>query len=64
MENTCARVSLLIKLQVSACSFIKKEILAQVFSFDFRETFKNTFFAEDLWVTASVFYIHPLKFLI
>ena len=31
-ENTCARVSFLIKLQALACSFIKKETLAQVFS--------------------------------
>ena len=31
-ENTCARVSFLIKVQASACSFIKKETLAQVFS--------------------------------
>ena len=27
-ENTCARVSFLIKLQASACNFIKKETLA------------------------------------
>ena len=32
-ESTSARVSFLIKLQAEACSFIKKEILAQVFSF-------------------------------
>ena len=31
-ENTCARVSVLIKLQAEACNFIKKETLAQVFS--------------------------------
>ena len=31
-ENTCARVSFLIKLQTSACNVIKKETLAQVFS--------------------------------
>ena len=30
-ENTCARVSFLIKLQDSACSFINKETLEQVF---------------------------------
>ena len=33
-----------------------------MFSSEFRETFKNTFFTEDLRVTDSVFYIHPLKF--
>ena len=30
-ENTCARVSFLIKLQASTCNFIKKETMAQVF---------------------------------
>ena len=39
-ENTCARVSL-ITLQ------------ALVFSFEFCEIFKNTFFTEHLWATAS-----------
>ena len=41
-ENTCARVSFLIKLQ-AACNFIKKETLAQVFSCEFYEISKNTF---------------------
>ena len=31
-EKTCARVSFLIKLQASACIFIKKQTLAQAFS--------------------------------
>ena len=35
-------------------NFIKKETLAQVFSCEFCEIFKNTFFAEHLWMTASV----------
>ena len=38
-EKTCARVSFLMK-------FIKKETLAQVFSYEFCEIFKNTFFTE------------------
>ena len=42
-ENTCARASFLIKLQVEACNFIKKETLTQVFSCEFCEIFKNTF---------------------
>ena len=42
MENTCARVSFLIKLQ--ACNFIKKETLTQLFSCEFCEIYKNTFF--------------------
>ena len=38
-ENTCVRV----------CNFIKKEALAQVFSCECCEVFKNTFFIEHLW---------------
>ena len=41
-ENTCARVSFLIKLQIEACNFIKKEALAWVFSFELCELFKIT----------------------
>ena len=36
------------------CNFIKKETLVQVFSCEFREISKNTFFAEHL--RASAFY--------
>ena len=36
-----------------ACNFIKKETLAQVFSSEFCEISKNTFFTEHLWATAS-----------
>ena len=36
-----------------ACNFIKKETLAQVFSCEFCEISKNTFFTEHLWTTAS-----------
>ena len=32
-----------------ACNFIKKEILAQVFSFEFCEIFKINFFIEQIW---------------
>ena len=46
-ENTCARVSFLINF------FIRKETLAQVFSCEFCEISKNTFFTEHLWTTAS-----------
>ena len=48
-ENTCTRVSFLLKLQ--ACNFIKKEVLAQVFSCEFCGIFKSTFFTENLWTT-------------
>ena len=36
-----------------ACNFIEKETPAQVFSCEFCEISKNTFFAEHLWKTAS-----------
>ena len=45
-ENTCARVSFLIKLQTPACNIIKKEILAQVFYCEFYEISKNIFFTK------------------
>ena len=38
----------------AACNFINKETLAQVFSCEFCEIFKNTCFTEHLWTTASV----------
>ena len=56
LETICARVSFLIKLRAEACDFIKKETLAQVFSCEFSEISKNTFFTEYLWATASVTY--------
>ena len=43
----------LIKLQVSTCNFIKKQTLTQAFSCEFCEIFKNIFFVEHFWVTAS-----------
>ena len=42
-ENACATI------------FIKKETLAQVFSYEFCEISKNTFFTENLRATASDF---------
>ena len=53
-ENTCATASFVIKLQASACNFIKKETLARVFSFDFCEISKNTSFTEHLRATTSI----------
>ena len=48
-ENTCARVSFLIKLQ----ALKNKKTLVQVFSYEFCEISKNTFFTGHLWTTAS-----------
>ena len=42
-----------IPYQAQACNFVKKEALAQVFSCDFCEVFRNTFFTEHLWTTAT-----------
>ena len=52
-ESTYARVSFLIKLQPETCNFIKKEILAQVFSCEFCEIFNNTFFYRTPPVAAT-----------
>ena len=40
----------------AACNFIKKETLAQVFSCEFCEISKNTFFTEHIWMTAYVIF--------
>ena len=49
-ENTCARVSTLIRLQASGLC----DTLAQAFSCEIYEISKNTFFTDNLWTTASV----------
>ena len=54
LEITSARDSFLIKLQAEACNFIKKDTLVQVFSCEFHEIFKNTFFVEHFWTATSV----------
>ena len=43
--------------------FIKKETLAQVFSCEFCEIYKNTFFTEQLWTTGSIFTLTHIEFL-
>ena len=52
-ENTCARVSFLTKLQATVCNFVKIQTLTLVFSYEFCEISKNTFFTEHLRATAS-----------
>ena len=56
-ENTCARVSFLIKVQAHAyaCNLIKKEALAQMFSCQFCEISKNRFFKRTPLVAGSGF---------
>ena len=54
-ENTCARVSFLIKLLAEACNLIKKETLAQLFSCELSEILKTTFFKERLlWLLLNI----------
>ena len=43
-KHPCFRDCFLIKLQAEACNVIKKEALAQMFSCEFSESFKNSFF--------------------
>ena len=54
-EHLC-QILFLIKLQTSACKFIKKETLGKVLSSAFCEIFKNTLrnISEHIQVTASV----------
>ena len=56
-ENTCTKVSFLIKFQAKAktYNFIKKDTLAVVFSDEFCEIIKNTFFIEYLrWLLLTL----------
>ena len=52
-ENISARDSFLIKLRTQACNFIKKDTLAQVFSCEFCEIFKDSYFYRSPPVAAS-----------
>ena len=54
-ENICSRVSFLMKLLKKV---IIKDTLAPVFSCEFGKIFKNTFFPEHHWATASEYHIH------
>ena len=63
-ENTCARVSFLLKLQAGAYKFIKKETLAQVSFCEFCKISKNTFFYRAPLMAASentIFTIDSMK---
>ena len=54
-ENTCARVSFLIKLQAEACNVIKKRLWHMCFPMNFSKFLKITFLTEDLrWLLLSV----------
>ena len=48
-ENTCARTSLLLKLQAKVSNFIYKETLAQVFPVNFARFLRTNFLTEHHW---------------
>ena len=48
-KNTCARVSLLIKLRAKVGNFIYKETLAQVLPVNFAKFGRTPFLTEHLW---------------
>ena len=50
------------RLQQKACNFIKKETLAQVFSWEFCEISNNTFFTENLWGRLLLYIIYDYIF--
>ena len=50
-----AHVTILQRIILEACNFIEKEASAQVFSCEFCEISKNTFFTENVWTTDSLF---------
>ena len=49
MQKVFLKISQNAQENICACNFTKKEPLAQVFSGEFCEIFKNTFFIEHLW---------------
>ena len=64
-ENTCARVSFLIKLQalgLRQATLLKKQTLAQEFSCEFCRIFENTFFYRTpLAVSSDTVHLHCTK---
>ena len=54
-ENTCARVSVLNKVTgLWPATLLKKILWHRCFPVNFCQMFKNTFFTEHLWASASV----------
>ena len=47
-------------LLFNACNFIKREALAHVFSYEFCEIFKKTYFTEHLRTTANIFLLRKI----
>ena len=53
-----------LKIFAEACSFFKKDTPTQIFSCEFREIFKSTFFTEHLQTTSFGFNIYVAKYVI
>ena len=61
-ENTCTRISFLMKVQASGLQlYLKKETVTQVLSCELCESFKNTFFYRAPLVAASVHWNNCIK---
>ena len=52
-ENTCIGAFFNKVAGSHNCNFIKKRLLTQVFSSEFCQLFKKTYFVEDLWTASS-----------
>ena len=52
LRNFAKRTQLVNQLDLVSCNLVKKETLAQMFSCEFCEISKDTFFTEHLWVAA------------
>ena len=59
-KNTCVRVAFLKKLQASGQQLLKKEVSDTVFSCEFCQIFKNTFFIEHHRCSFCIFIIFYL----
>ena len=46
---------------LKACNFVEKETLAQVFSCDFCEIFKNTYFIKHLWTISLAYFTYDFS---
>ena len=57
-----ARASFWMKLQASGLQLYLKKTLTQVFSCEFCQISKNTFFTEHLWMTASAISLHNKRY--
>ena len=63
-HSRCSVTGAVLEISQKTCSFIKKETLAQVLSYEFCEFSKNSFFTEHLWwllLFAEVFFTRLIQ---